>query len=363
MDEFEEKQDRIRALLDERHLDALLLRRVSSFAWVTCGASSYVNTAATYGEAALLVTPSGRFVITNNIEATRLEQEEGLASQGWEMKVAPWHARQTAIEELGRGWKLGGDGPFPNATDLSGEIAHLRAELTPAEGLRLRALGRLCAQAMEQAAASVRPGQSERQIAGSLAAECECRGVQAIVNLVASDARIYAFRHPLPTDKLLEKYAMLVLCGRKWGLVCSVTRLVHFGRLRDELRRKQEAVARVDATMIAATQPSRMLRDIFGEAASAYAQVGFPDEWRSHHQGGPAGYEPREYLATPESCESVVAGQAFAWNPSVSGAKSEDTVLVDEAGHEIVTVMPRWPTLSIPVGGRELLRPAILEVT
>ena len=62
-----------------------------------------------------------------------------------------------------------------------------------------------------------------------------------VVNLIATDERIFNFRHPLPTHKRLERYAMLVLCGRQRGLVCSITRLVHFGRLPDDLRRKAEA--------------------------------------------------------------------------------------------------------------------------
>jgi antitoxin VapB len=302
-------------------------------------------------------------VITNNIEATRLEKEEKLGSQGWQMKVAAWYEKPTIVEELARGRKLGADGPFPGAIDLSLEIAHLRAELTPEEDGRFRKLARLCSQAMGEAARSVRPGQSERQIAGRLASECEARGVQAIVNLVATDERIDRFRHPLPTDKILTRYALLVLCGRKWGLVCSVSRLIHFGPLADDLRRKQDAVARVDAVMIRGTRPDRILGDIFQDAMSAYGAAGFPDEWRNHHQGGPAGYEPREYLATPESLERVSAGQTYAWNPSVSGAKSEDTILVGDAENEILTVIPEWPTLAIPVDGKTLLRPAILEMT
>jgi len=41
MSEFSQKQDRIQILLEERKLEALLLQRVSSFAWATCGAASY----------------------------------------------------------------------------------------------------------------------------------------------------------------------------------------------------------------------------------------------------------------------------------------------------------------------------------
>jgi len=362
MTEFSQKQERIQALLAERKLDALLLRRVSSFAWATCGTGSYVNTATTNGEAALLMTPSGRYLVTTNIEATRLGQEEKLAAQGWEFRVLPWHEAQDGVAELTRGLRLGADGPYPGATDLSDDLALLRAHLTPEEGMRFRALGRLCAEAMDSAARAVRPGQTEYEIAGLLAREAESRGLQAIVNLIATDARIFAFRHPLPTGKELERYAMLVLCGRRWGLVCSLTRFVHFGRLPDELRRKAEAVARIDATFIAATRPGQTLGEIFQRAMTAYAETGFSEEWHLHHQGGVAGYEPREYIATPTSHQVVRPGQAFAWNPSITGTKSEDTIIVSEKGYEIVTAMGDWPQIPVRVEGKLIERPASLEV-
>ncbi len=336
MTEFDQKQERIQALLARRRLDGLLLRRVSSFAWATCGAASYVNTAATYGEASLLITPSARYLIANNIEAPRLEQEEKLTEQGWEFRTAPWYGPAATVGELAQKLKLGADDPYTGATDLSGEMARLRADLTPEEGERFQALAKLCAEAMNDAARAVRPGQSEYEIASLLGAEAERRGVQPIVNLIATDERVFAFRHPLPTDKKLERYAMLVLCGRRWGLVCSITRFVHFGRLPDDLRRKAEA--------------------------AAYVEMGFADEWQLHHQGGPAGYEPREFVAGPASTDVVSVGQAYAWNPSITGTKSEDTILVGETGNEVLTAIDGWPTLTVAVSGREFARPAILEV-
>jgi len=363
MSEFNQKQDRLRALLAERKLDALLLQRVSSFAWATCGAASYVNTAATEGAASLLITPSARYLITNNIEATRLEQEEKLMAQGWEFRTSRWHEAPVAVADLTQGLKLGADVAYPGATDLSSEIAHLRTNLLPEAGERFKMLSRMCAEAMNSAARAVRPGQTEYQMAGLLAREAESRGAQVIVNLIATDARIFAFRHPLPTEKKLERYAMLILCGRRWGLVCSVTRLVHFGRLPDEVRRKAEAVAQIDAEFIAATRPGQKLSAIFQRATAAYAKAGFAEEWQLHHQGGPAAYEPREYFATPTSTETVLAGQAYAWNPSITGSKSEDTILVGENGNEVMTAMPAWPMLSVTLAdGQKLARPAILEV-
>jgi Xaa-Pro aminopeptidase len=207
------------------------------------------------------------------------------------------------------------------------------------------------------------PGQTEHQIAGLLAREAESRGVQAIVNLVATDDRIFSFRHPLPTKKKLERCAMLVLCGRKWGLVASVTRLVHFGPLPHEVRRKQEAVAQVDAKFIAASRPGARISDIFKKAVETYRQVGYPDEWRLHHQGGLAGYEPREYIATPTSRQVVRPGQAFAWNPSITGTKSEDTIIVSEKDYEVITAVGDWPQIPVQVESQLIERPAILEVS
>jgi antitoxin VapB len=362
MSDFESKQERIRAFMAERQLDALILQRVSSFAWATCGAASYVNTATTTGEATLFITPSGRHLVANNIEATRLEQEEGLVQQGWQFHVGPWYEAPALDDQLADGPRLGADGPVPGALDLSNDLARLRANLTPVEGQRFRTLGRLCAEAIDSAARAVRPGQTEYEIAARLAYEADRRGAQAIVNLIATDERIYDFRHPLPTGKEMERYAMLVLCGRRWGLVCSVTRLVHFGPLPDDLRRKAEAVAQIDATFLDATRPGQTLGQIFERAADAYAETGFPDEWQLHHQGGPAGFEPREYVATPGSQDLVREGQVYAWNPSITGCKSEDTILVTDSGVEVLTAIDGWPTVPVSVGGMVCERPAILEI-
>jgi antitoxin VapB len=363
MSEFDAKQERIHALLAELKLDALLLSRVSSFAWATCGAASYINTASSDGVGSLLITPDQHYLITNNIETPRFEQEEGLARQGWKIRPAYWHEANREISALTEKLNLGADMPYPGAVDLSSQMARLRADLTLEEGERFRKLGKLCAEAMEAAIRAVRPGMSEYQIAGLLAGEAQRRGAQPIVNLIATDQRVYSFRHPLPTDKKMEKYAMLVLCGRQRGLVASITRLVYFGRLPDDLRRKAEAVAFVDAAFIDYTRPGMTLGQVFEHATIAYADVGFTEEWRLHHQGGPAGYEPREYVAVPGLPDKVKTGQAYAWNPSITGTKSEDTVLVGVEANEVLTVIPDWPTIPVLLNGREYSRPGILEVS
>ena len=362
MTEFELKSKKIQDLMEHHHLNALVLRQVGNFAWATCGASSYVNMAATNGASSLLITPSARYVITDNIEASRLKQEEHLEEQGWEFHITPWYETNQAVTQLTHSLNLGADYPHPGAVDLSAEFSQLRSALGPEEGKRFRKLSGLCAEAMDQAIRSVRPKMTEYQIAGLLADAVQSRGIQPIVNLIATDERIFRFRHPLPTDQKLNQYAMLIVCGRKWGLVCSLTRLVYFGRLPDELQHKAEAVAHVDARLIIATRPGRKLCDVFNDATQAYRGQGFADEWQLHHQGGPVGYEPREFLATPTSDNVVSVGQVFAWNPSITGVKSEDTILIGRERNEVLTSISGWPTMKVSLDGQEIERPAILEI-
>jgi len=120
----------------------------------------------------------------------------------------------------------------------------------------------------------------------------------------------------------------------------------------------------VEGELIQATRPGKTLGELLQVSQEAYRRADLGDEWRMHHQGGAAGYEPREYLALPGSPVAVALGQAFAWNPSVAGAKSEDTILVGEAEDEVLTAIDGWPPtiVSLP-GGKTMARPAILEVT
>jgi antitoxin VapB len=65
-------------------------------------------------------------------------------------------------------------------------------------------------------------------------------------------------------------------------------------------------------------------------------------------------------MARPGASEKVSLGQVYAWNPSITGTKSEDTILVTETGNEILTSIFGWPVISVDVDGDSLERPAIL---
>ena len=61
---------------------------------MTCGGLNLVGIATEMGATSLLITENSKFVISNNIEAPRMIEEEGLEKQGFIIKTFPWHEDQ-----------------------------------------------------------------------------------------------------------------------------------------------------------------------------------------------------------------------------------------------------------------------------
>jgi antitoxin VapB len=359
--EVSAKLAQLRPRMAAHAIEALEIRQTANLAWLTAGVATYINIASETSPVRALITPERAYLLTDSIEAPRLAHEAQVEALGFALVAETWHTRGDLVQRLAGGLRLGQDGEGGGA-NLAAELQQLRSTLLPSEIARLRANSRLAAEAMHEAIRAVQIGQSEHDAAARLAAETYERGGVPVVVLVASDERIANYRHPLPTDKPIERYAMLVLCFRKDGLVTSLTRLVHFGSLPSDLQRKAEACARVDARLILGTQAGRTLSDLFAIARDAYADEGYPEAIDEHHQGGSAGYAAREVIARPDAQTPITVNQMFAWNPSIRGVKSEDSILLTEDGVEILTAMEGFPTLSISIDGQPIARPAILEV-
>ena len=358
-DEAQVKLAQLRALMASRELDAILLEQTPNVAWLTAGAETAINIATDRGPLALLVTPERACVVTDGVEAPRLEAEEGLVDLGFELVIEPWYRRGAFIADARARGRVGSDDERDPST-VASDIQRLRTTLQPGEVGRLRHACLLAADVLREVVAQVTPGMTEHAIAGMLDGASRARGGVAVVTLVGSDERIASYRHPLPTGKAIERYVMLVLCLRWHGLVAATTRLVHFGALPDDLEARARAVAAVDAFMIQGTQARRTLAEQWELAARAYRDVGYPEAIEEHHQGGSIGYLTRERLATPDDTTPMELSQAFAWNPSVRGVKSEDTILLTADGTEVLTAMPEWPTWDVTLDGKRWQRPAIL---
>lgn len=351
-DEHREKHDRLLRILELEDLDALVLRRPGNLAWYSGGGRFHVVATPHVGVADLVVTRDGARLVTTVNEAPRLLAEEtaGYAPQA---TVLPWATpRESALPS---GDRVGSDGTLPGTRDVATHIEEARRRLTVAEVERYRSLGADAAAAVTDACLAAGPEDSEYRLAARVSYLLVERGIDPAVLLVAGESRLPRHRHPLPTAAEIGATAMVVVCARRYGLIASLTRFVSFGAAAAPDR--AHAIAAVDAAFIRATVPGRTVGDAFRTGIAAYANYGFAaDEWQQHHQGGPTGYEPRDYEARTDSSAVIEDRQAFAWNPSAPAMKSEDTILAGAGGPEILTVDPRWPVTLVD----DLPRPSVL---
>jgi Xaa-Pro aminopeptidase len=362
-DEIKEKERRVREFLRLKNLKALLLKRQANFSWMTCGGLNLVGIATEMGTTSLLITDNSKFVISNNIEAPRMIGEEGLEKQGFVIKTFPWFEDQevSIVKELLGEGPLGSDGLFPNAQMMAEDIARLRYSFTPDEQKRYRWLGKRVSIALEKTMMKTKKGEKESAVVGRLSKELWKDRIDPVTLMSAADDRISQFRHPIPTEKKIEKYLMVSVNARKWGLIVSLTRFVHFGKLPKELREKYEANVFIDCTMMAHTRPGIPAKEVLQKGIDAYQGKGYPEEWKLHHQGGSIGYTGRDYRVHFKTPDIIQENQAFTWNPSITGTKSEDTILATLKGPEMITHPILYPTLSLSVAGISFIRPDVLE--
>lgn len=366
--EIAEKEARVQKFLAEHNLSALLIQAKNNFAWITGGCDSEIVITDSAGCAAILIRKDGqKYLIANNIEGQRFMLEQELGKLGYKWIRYEWPKERIdpatlskIVQRLSLGGTVGSDLPLAGAVPVGEELKKIRVPLTQAEIKKYRWLGAQCGRIIGQICRDIKPGMTEMDIAALADWYFRREGIKVTVLLIGTDERLWQYRHLPPTTKKLEKYALVNICAEKWGLIVALSRLVHFGPLSEELKKKIRACAYVDATYIDASRPGATLGEIFQKGMKAYAEVGFPDEWRNHHQGGTIGYDGRDQFAFPNSPVKLIVGSACAWNPTIRGVKVEDTIIIGENGPEIITATPNWPMIEVTVNGRKYLRPDIL---
>lgn len=348
--------------MKENNYDGILFRRRQNFSWLTDGQTNHIVQTISDGVADLIVFMDRVCLVTSKMEELRIIEEEAVNfsfeaevySDEWTKDLVP------LILNLTEGKTMASDTVFLDWPVVQNELIHLRSELSPSDVLKYRTLARETAQALELTCRLAKPGQSEHEIAAILAAQVIGHGSRIQVSLVATDERIYKYRHPIPTNKKLEKHAMIVLCAERDGLVANATRLVHFGSPSKELMENRHKLARISAAFNSSTKPGKSLSEILAAGIEQYKKEGFPDDWKKLHQGGLTGFDSREIIATPETNYVVRLNEAFAWNPSLPGLKTEDTMLLTEEGMENLTYTGDWPYINVTYNGKIYQSPDIL---
>lgn len=358
-------------MLSAENLGGVLLNALHNFAWATGGKSNGINLSTENGACFLFICRNGKkFVLSNNIEIQRILTEE-ISSEDFEPVEFSWQDEKSSgnliFEQaktlVASGEKIASDLILHSEIrPIENLISLCRYDLTETEIARFRKLGKDAGIALGNALKTINPGESEIEIARKTRSELAKFGINAVVTLVGADERIEKYRHPVPTENIWKKVLLIVVCAKREGLIASLSRIVCIGEIPGELQRKTEAAAYVFAKLLSATKQGKTGAQLYETAVRAYAEKGFPDEINLHHQGGAAGYKTRDWVIHPKSVEMVFPNQAFAWNPSITGTKAEETALVSNGEVEIITATPDFPLLSVEIDGKEFFSPDILRL-
>lgn len=345
------------ALSDEAK--GVILRGTDWFAWATAGGSNTVLLTAETGVAEVLVTAQDAWILTDEIEAQRLQDEEIPAN--FKLHVNPWadSTRDSFVREATAGGKILSDRPSSNEVSLPASLIDRKRVMMPSELERYRMVGRLASEAMTEALSNAQPTWTEYQLAGAGAEALWARGLHPALTLVAGERRLPLYRHATASREQLGKIAMLVFCARGYGLYANLTRFVCFGNIETQSASLHHHVREIEAEALNLCRPGTSLNAVYRQLEQAYHEHGYPQAIREHHQGGTTGYLAREIVANMATSDTLAENMAVAWNPSLAGAKVEDTfVILSDGKLENLTFDPNFP--SVDVGGR--LRPVPLEI-
>ena len=352
MSVFNKRIQPLRDLMVAKKLDAIVLRRNPNLAWAIAG-RAHVPTTIDAACFDLIITQDGATAITNVVEAPRLIAEE-LPSEVT-VKAIKWSEGRDP--QLPTGAKVGSDQTGADRIDLGTEIEIIRASLIESDVARYQEICADAAIALGNAMKQVESSDREIDVAGLITHALWQADLEIAFLGVAGQDRVHKFRHPLPTSTVVGNRVSASICAKRKGLIASVTRIVSFDPITDQMAKEYEAIFKVEAAILDATVVGKPFSDPINAAIAAYPANGFDgDEWTKHHQGGPTGFLPRDWPANTGSARLIANNQPIAWNPTGKGFKAEDTILATKAGVKILSLDPQWP--SFEVNGRT--RPFLL---
>jgi len=329
-----ERLDVVRAVLMRRDAAAALLTTRRNFAWLTVGGENHVVLETEHGAAPLLVTRARAMVLAPINEAQRIADEELAGLDSMAIEPSPWHGAGSAATAE----RMAG-GPVLDDGALEEDLLPARMVLAAPEQRRMVWLGARIVGAVRGALGMGGMGDGEHEAAAHVVGDLAASGIRAPVVLAAADGRIERYRHPLPTAAPVRRRLMLAVVVERWGLHVAWTAIRELRSPDRELKRRVEATAGIEDRMRAATKIGATLGEVLAEARRAYAVAGYPGEWKLHHQGGAIGYRGRERIAVPGDPTRIQPRMAFAWNPSIAGAKAETTFLLAADGTSLVVTV------------------------
>ena len=212
--------ERIRYWLKEQEYDGIILSRRDNYTWITKGCTNHVVQNCEVGVATLFIRESTVDIISDSSDSARIAKEQNSLSGN--QVLVPWYeSMDEFLVDYLKNLNVVSDTGVAGTTNVQKELVPIRMQLTEEDIKNYQTIGVQCASIVEQVCMEAKPGQTENDIANRLRSLCIEQGISPDCVLIGADERILNYRHPMPTDKKIEKSLMCVIRRRKERIECK----------------------------------------------------------------------------------------------------------------------------------------------
>lgn len=204
-------------------------------------------------------------------------------------------------------------------------------------------------QAFRETLAFMKPGQTEAEVAAYLDYRMRSLGADApaFSTIVAAGANA-SLPHAIPgSAKLKQGDIVLIDWGARWGGYCGdLTRVVALGKMPAKIREIYAVALEAQQAAIAMIKPGVAMKDVDTAARDIIAKAGYGDRF-GHGLGHGIGLDIHEEPVLSQRSDGtlqpghIVTVEPGIYLPGVGGVRIEDDVRVTEAGHEVLSDLPK----------------------
>jgi Xaa-Pro aminopeptidase len=350
---FRARQERLRALMEDRGVALILLSNLINIRYLTGFNGSAGVAVLGLREGILWVDP--RYTLQAKEQADGvdvIEEKSGIlkAAALWlaeNAKEAAFEAPHLTVAQFDSLREHAGpELILKPAGDL---IEELRMVKDRGEIESIRGAGKITADVFTELLSHVRAGVSEKDLAAEVEYRMRRKGAEGVAfeTIVASGSRS-AYPHARPTAKLLQENDLVIfdMGAILDGYAADMTRTVFLGEPGRRVRNLYAAVLKAQQGAVDSVQSSVAVNEVDAVARRTLAKHRL-GRYFTHSTGHGVGLEIHEKprIAKAETT-SLRSGAVITIEPGIylegfGGIRIEDTVLVKPEGSEILTPAPK----------------------
>ena len=237
------------------------------------------------------------------------------------------------------------DGSGPSLMATSGIVEGLRAAKDTEEMHLLQRAIDIADAAFEAVFPTIKPGQTERQVAWELEKAMREGGAEsASFDIIVAAGPNAALPHHRPTERPLQESEPVVIdMGARYGGYCSdLSRTIILGRADETFRRVYDTVRAAQETAMATVQAGMAAKDADGLARSIIQEAGYGENF-GHSLGHGVGLAVHEFPGVgPQSSAALEDGMVFTVEPGIylsgwGGVRIEDVVTLENGKARVLS--------------------------